>query len=557
MKYYHLLTKEEIQTICRLYPYTEMIEGFKKFSKDFSGISSHRPQKVSEEKGHKLMVDNSQSKLVEKMVESLIGYWISFISENTQKYISDGDSEITAQIKAFQNSPLPGCEALYFKLTEKDASAEFIAVLKEAVSVIKSEKERIASVGNPKSVDSGILERERKDHKSAIKEKEIEIKKKQKENSKLAERVSTLEAESERQQEIANQLRSQIAQLTANATAHKNAERAILNEKGTLEEKLSSASASLQRALSHIASLEQSEKTQRSEIEELQKQIEILKAEANTAQLLLHSENNEILYPTDMEEFSEYFEYNLNSVGIHGASKEGGLLLGYLQDILFQPKPIMCHRATGLTIARCVSNTLFGTLDVPILSWSSQVTSSDIQKYLQADHGVYILDGFIGNYNEQELIPITKTAAGKIIFITFEYEHTIAYMPHEILEYYNYLNLSRIKEFQFGSSPDEDGSNICMEWKKECRTPPNSKYGKICTEIMRQLEFARSVSIHYGQRIENEKTLIQYLAFSILPFAIEAFDCSPYAGSKRLQKYAGDDGKCPYKDLLLRWFGDE
>ena len=32
MKYFHLLTEKDIQTICQVYPYKEMIQGFKKVS---------------------------------------------------------------------------------------------------------------------------------------------------------------------------------------------------------------------------------------------------------------------------------------------------------------------------------------------------------------------------------------------------------------------------------------------------------------------------------------------------------------------------------------------
>ena len=69
MNYFHLLTEEEVQIICSNYPYKEMIEGFKKYPKYFTAISTFRPQKISEEKGHKLMAENSNSRLVKIMVD--------------------------------------------------------------------------------------------------------------------------------------------------------------------------------------------------------------------------------------------------------------------------------------------------------------------------------------------------------------------------------------------------------------------------------------------------------------------------------------------------------
>ena len=54
----------------------------------------------------------------------------------------------------------------------------------------------------------------------------------------------------------------------------------------------------------------------------------------------------------------------------------------------------------------------------------------------------------------------------------------------------------------------------------------------------------------------NEEKLAEYLAFSIIPYSIEAYGVSPYNASDRLGKYAGFSGKCVYKDLLMEWFGD-
>lgn len=39
MKYFHLLTEKDIQTICQVYPYKEMIQGFKKNPRAFNDIA--------------------------------------------------------------------------------------------------------------------------------------------------------------------------------------------------------------------------------------------------------------------------------------------------------------------------------------------------------------------------------------------------------------------------------------------------------------------------------------------------------------------------------------
>jgi hypothetical protein len=56
--------------------------------------------------------------------------------------------------------------------------------------------------------------------------------------------------------------------------------------------------------------------------------------------------------------------------------------------------------------------------------------------------------------------------------------------------------------------------------------------------------------------MSSEEKLAEFLAFSIIPYSIEAYGVSPYSASDRLEKYAGFLGKCAYKELLLEWYGD-
>ncbi len=105
------------------------------------------------------------------------------------------------------------------------------------------------------------------------------------------------------------------------------------------------------------------------------------------------------------------------------------LLVDFLGDILFQDKPIICNRIAGIALAKCVSNTLCGSQEIKVLSYTSEVTSNDILHYLRLETRICVLDGFLGNYNEMELISILRSIKGRIIFITFNYERTMAYLP--------------------------------------------------------------------------------------------------------------------------------
>ncbi len=95
------------------------------------------------------------------------------------------------------------------------------------------------------------------------------------------------------------------------------------------------------------------------------------------------------------------------------------------------------------------------------------------------------------------------------------------------------------------------------QWIPKESKAANRNVERLCTEIMKQLGFGNDISLHIAQRMVSEEKLAQYLAFSILPYSCEALDYRPYETSERLQKYAGEQGKCRYKSLLLGWFGNE
>ena len=512
MNYFQLLTKEDIQTVCRSFPHKEMIQGFKKNPKAFNEMAKgYRPQSISEDRGRKLLLENSHTKLVTNMIEEFLKRWSSDISQRIEEYTNAGNSEIESHLKAFQDTIFPDGIELYFRLIEKPISAEYASLLTSAVSVLASERKKMSNIVSAPQVKVGDLEQERKDHKIEIRAKDSEIKKK----DKAIEGLNT---------EIAN-----------------------------LSTMLETLQGDLSRQIERIQELEESQNAQKKELEDAISTAHTFEVTVNRQK----AELQEALSAVDIDEFSEYLGYNLKSIGVNGSTDEYNLLTEYLCDILFQNKPIMCNRVSGMALARCVSNALCGTKSIKILPYSSEITSKDILYYLNSEERILVLDGFLGNFNEMELIPIATGIRGKIIFMTLEYERTIAYLPKEVLLYFNYLNVSRIKDF-FSEKPiDEDATEIMEQWIPKESKAANRNVERLCTEIMKQLGFGNDISLHIAQRMVSEEKLAQYLAFSILPYSCEALDYRPYETSERLQKYAGEQGKCRYKSLLLGWFGNE
>lgn len=558
MKYFQLLTEEDIQTICQTFPYKEMIQGFKKNPRAFNDIArGYRPQAIPEDKGRKLLSENCHSKLVTNMIDGLLDRWISGVSQHMEEQVKAGDTENEAYIKAFQISILPDSVELYFRLIGKPVSEEYVSLLSAAISIVALEKQKISYIVPTPVISSDGLEQERKKHRIEIRAKDSENKKKSKEieslNSKIAELSATIEAlqgESERQI-------SRIKQFEQGEIMQRKELSDAISANNILDAEFKKQKAELQEAQVVIDAARERESAQQATIDMLQDELSDIQRVLADIDAKIYRENDDLFCPVDMDEFSEYLGYNLSSIGVDNSTDAYFLLADFLSDILFQNKPIICNRIAGIALAKCVSNTLCGSSEINILPYTSEVTSNDILSYLKSESRICILDGFLGNFNEMELISLLDRIKGRIIFVTTDYERTMAYLPKEILLYFNYLNISRVKGFLSEAAIEEDSSVIPEEWTPVVHKSTNGRAERLCNEIMKQLGFGTDITMLISQRMTSEEKLVQYLAFSILPYSLEALDCRPYETSDRLQKYAGEQGKCKQKALLLGWFGNE
>lgn len=558
MKYFQLLTEEDIQTICQVFPHKEMIQGFKKNPRAFNDIArGYRPQAIPEERGRRLLAENCRTKLVSNMIDELLNGWISDISHRIEERVKAGDTENEAYIRAFQASILPDSVELYFRLTGMPVGEEYISVLSTAISIVALEKQKNSYTVSTATISHDDLEQERKKHRIEIKAKDSENKKKSKEIESLSSKVTelsamikTLQGESERQS-------SQIKQSEQTEVMQRKELNDAIAENSILDAELKKQKAELQEAQAIIDAARERVFAQQSIIEALQDELSNIQKASADIEAKMYCKTDDLLCPVDMDEFSEYLRYNLSSIGVDSNTDGYFLLEDFLGDILFQDRPIICNRMSGIALAKCVSNTLCGSHEIKILPYTSEITSNDILNYLKLENRIFVLDGFLGNFNELELISLLSSIKGRIIFITLGYERTMAYLPQEILLYFNYLNINRIKGFFSEAVINEDSSVISEEWVSAIQKCVNVRAERLCSEIMKQLGFDADITMLISQRMTSEEKLSQYLAFSILPYASEVLDCRPYEISDRLQKYAGELGKCKYKSLLLRWFGNE
>lgn len=258
--------------------------------------------------------------------------------------------------------------------------------------------------------------------------------------------------------------------------------------------------------------------------------------------------------PKDIDEFRDYLGYNFENLGIQMDSDFISLLKDHLCKILFQGKPIIICRNTGFALMRCVSNVLVKTPDVPTLVYSDTIGDEAIDSFLSQDKRVICLDNFIGNYNETTLVTVCDRHRDKIIFLTVTYDHTLAYVPNELMQYCHYLNLNRIEGFINGNELTEDPSSLEEDTIINVSFRSDTRWSPFMGEMLNEIGLRGALSAHKQSQVSNETILCCLLAFDVLPYCIDVMKIKPFALSERLVKYTGERGRCPHKSLFRRWF---
>ncbi|SMF00674.1 hypothetical protein SAMN02744102_00892 [Paenibacillus barengoltzii] len=527
MSYIHQLTEDEVYYICSVIPHKDIIRYFTKNPKEFAKIRpGFRANAISKHDVVNLLFNNRNRRFISLFIDKHIKNWLSQIKDQINRYISEGDNKEEAFLRTLPYSFFFKNVKLYFKLLEEKYSEEYISLLSVAVTSLRDmSKKQELSDNNIKE-----LEIELEKLKADIISKDVELIKCRDELSST--RIAHVES-------INDQL-SVIAELQAGAEEDRNKIDSLQKEKAQLLDKIDQISKALVDANNYI--------------EKLKEQLII---ELEEGQKRMDEEQSSVVFskcPSDMNEFKDYLGYNLSNIGVNYKAEYFTLLIMHLSKTLFYGVPTIVNRATGMNIIKCVSNTLIGKPTVSTLSYRNDITGDKIDRFLQTADRVACLDNFIGNYNETELIPILDKHRDKIIFLTVAYDRTLYYLSKEFMRYFNYLNLNRIGVLSVVTELTEDPSIIQEHRYTAQFERENNRYRNIFRGIVKELGYPHSLIEHFSQSIDNESDLCCVLAFNVLPYCVDVLHINPYNTSDRLLKYAGPDGRCTQKQLLLGWF---
>lgn len=527
MNYLSMLTEDEIRYICSVISPSDTVGYFKQYPRDYAKLMpGFRPTSIkNKEQNCGILFRSRNQRFISSFIEKHISHWLDEIDAAIKKETDKGTSKELALFRTLPNYRFVDNIRIYFKLTGERYSEEFVSLISESIKAIKK----------------------------AVKESEQA-------NSKLVTKIAAVTS-------LESQLKSvQDEQVKANRK---------LSELGDEIKALKRTNADFEKSKSTVASLEliitslkHKAKKRKNYIQQLRAELSLVKDEKQQLELKFREElakQQEIeqikqkeIYtpkcPKDPDEFKDYLGYNFENIGVSTTEDYYPLLKDHLSEILFEGKPIIINRSTGLSLMRCISNTLVKMPLVSTLAFSIGVTGKSIDNFLSQDKRVLCLDNFIGNYNETTLLTICERHRNKIIFLTVAYDHTLAYVPEELLTYCHYLNLNRIKAFTEGKELTEDPSIVDEEDANVNYVEPDARWSTTLKEIIEDFGVRGALPAYKSSRIADEYALCRLLAFDVLPYCTDVLKTVPFNVSERLLKYAVISGRCKYKDLFRRWF---
>lgn len=605
MNYLKELTKEEWRYICSVVPFRIAADYFKRYPKKFAKLRpGFRVKSLTVDAMEKTLYDFRNTNFVGSFLGKVIDEWIREIDEEIKKNVSEGMNQESAYIDVLSQSYFSDKISLYFKIKNIEKSEEYLTVLGAAVfyqsAKIKTDYKDLFEM---KKEMSG-LEIKLEDLENQFSEREKTIVRLRKNNSELKKELDEQTVLAEENQDRINRL-SELNEELNKKLKHKEEESARVNSSSiqrvnvmtaqaeeyqkkiaeyearaddystkldeykkkivVLEGEMEEFEAQSEKSEKRITQLILEKNTQITKNSVLQSEIQELEAklENTTKELVLPIEENRKskqcilpLHPVDMDDFDEHFSYNLSNIGFNKTLDGARAFVVYLKKIVFDGIPLLIKRGLGINLANCLSNTLYGETYAEMLSYSNGLGIQKIRDFLSSsDARVVCIDGFIGNCNEIELMSVLEQYRNKIIIITYMFDKTLRYIPPEILSYVRFVCADEFSSLLKRKDITEEPSTIEEEAYTYQKSFPNNRYQKIFREIVQQCGLNSDISNTLADEIDDEKHMNNLLMFTLLPYLTKVLGISPYNCSKRLQKYAGETGRCPNKEILMRWFG--
>lgn len=599
MNYIDKLIEADLKYICSVIPYEEIIKYFKQNPKEFFSLKpGFRVESLNTNDVSEILFSFRNRKFISSFLVQNINLWIEDIN-NRLEDSKNGELSLEEQyIYVLSHSAFSHNIPLYFKVIEEEKSADYLSLMSSAVNqllviidkVEGIEKKYSKDINEKESVINKLIssvdafERQvMKLRTQVINAKSNEVSMNQllslkeqeknnlcNDNRKLKEEVYRL---NEQIKELSvdkakattaftrqhKDLTKQIEELKLNLTFYKEKILLLDDAQSTissLENQILEMEKSMQASVEIKQNYEMRIKELEDSLSEINKKKTINSAIVDTG---IDSLNESLLMPyrpVDMDDFDEYFNYNLNNIGLNDRFEGYRLFVQFFERVAFNGIPLLIKQAPGINLANCLANTIYGQKSAAILTFSGETDLKNIREFLTNTlDRVVCIDGFIGNCNDIELLSLIEQYRNKIIILTYRYDRTLNYIPMELLGYVQYINVDEFKPLMRYKHLTEDPSEIAEEpYSISSVTSVESRYHRIFEEISEECGLSKDIINSMSDLIDSEQYMNSVLLFSVLPYISKVIQLNPYKASKRLQKYAGEAGKCPNREIIWGWF---
>lgn len=562
MNYLEKLIDEDLKYICEIIPTVLIKRHFKKYNKHFHKIKpGFRPETLNREEIFEILYKNHSEPFISDFINSFISEEIKNIKSSFLKKLNYGIDENTAMIISLSENNFNSNIPLYFKLMEKEVSQDYLNILSSAV------KYSVTLMEDNKKISEDLRASDKN-----ISELSNELKKFKSKNFRLNSQLDELEKrnanhikEIQRLEEVEKDDKKQASQYIKETERLKNTIEYLKNElkspkfnpedfisKKEYQENINSLKSGYYSSLSENIL----------EIENLKAKKSIIERELKTIKEKFNFDNfieNDLshpLRPKDMDEFEDFFRFNIESMGLATNDKYYDLFLRYIESILFSGLPILIKQNAGINLAKILSNTLSGSKAFRSINISPSTELCEIDNLLKSiDDRILVINNLVGSGRELEILPLLISHKNKIIILTYLYDRTLYYLPKEILEYVKYINLSSCKVFSKDIYLDEDPSII-----EELPYDPevldsyfSQEYNNLFNEMGKEYGFEEDLTSLLNINIDDGEFLDCLLIFFLLPYAKDVLKINLYENSRELQRYLDDDNIFYYKDIILEW----
>lgn len=524
MSYLSMMTNDEIRYVCSVIPLQEVVGYFKQYPKYFAKVMpGFRATSLRNQEKSNVLFKSLNQPFISSFIEKDISRWLEKIQREILLITDKGESKENAWLKTLPSCFFADNIRIFFKLTGEEQSEEYISLLSQSIRQIKS------LVVESKKLNETISNKEQ-------------------EQFRLRDKIECIQNDLDKSGKKLIELTSEIKVLKrTNADLEKLVEVVCAKEQGIKE-----LEKNVQERDETIRQLKADLSTTLNEQQELEIRIREELKKQKAAKLIKQVASTKPIRPKDIDEFRDFLGYNLENLGIETSAEYYSLLKDHLCEILFTGKPIIVSRNTGLTLMKCVSNTIVSSDNVPTLVFASDISTEAIDEFLSTKNRIMCLDNFIGYFDEAILTTICDRHKDKIVFLTVAYDRTLRYVPAEFLKYCHYLNINRIEIFTQWRDLTEDPSAIEEIEALDSVITPDAICASFLKEIFDEFGMHIELSTYKSSLASDEESLCRLLTFDILPYCADVLDVSPFNVSERLNKYVSD--RCRYKELFRRWF---